>query len=425
MRPSIKRHIFQQFFALSLLTIVALIGLLEILTDDLEKSMVALELESEQAHYLSMVSDVPQSWITATTLAAFVPTNTENFSELPTLFQGLPTPFSGEIETANEDYWVNISLTPDGILYIAKGTYLFEQREEVFLFGIMVIGILFITVSFVLTQLSARRIVKPLTALTEEISNIDPRQRTMRVSEEYYDQELYSIASTFNTYINTMEEYVKREQMLIGMASHELRTPIAVISGALDVLDQHGSMSEKDRKTLLRIRDASSEMHANVEAILILARKQSSPQQASQVLLSESIQSVVQERISAHPHDQSRISIAPGEIDHDLVGDASLIRMLLRNLIQNALEHTQGKVTLQQNKQGLMISDEGIGLPENARLQLSWRVTPPPSGQKMESGLGLFIVTLICERLGWRIGFDDQAESGTHLQLYVISKPTA
>lgn len=424
MRPSVKHHIFQQFFALNLLTVVALIGLLEVLSDDLEESMVALELESEQVHYLSMTNDTPQTWITATTIAAFVPKHTTHFAELPRVFQGLPIPFSGEVETIDEDYWVNIHLTPTGTLYIAKGTYLFERREEVFLFGIMIIGVLFVTISFVLTQLSARRIVKPLTALTQEISHIDPQQRTMRVSENYHDQELYSIATTFNTYLNTMDEYVKREQMLTSMASHELRTPISVVFGALDVLDERGTMSEKDKKTLKRIRDASNEMNANVEAILMLARKQPASLQFTQILLSEAIQSVVLERINAHPHDQTRLSITPSEMDHEVIGNASLIRVLLRNLIQNALEHTQGKVTLQQNKQGLLVLDEGIGLSKEVQQQLSRRTTLPlPARHDNESGLGLFIVTLICERLGWRIGYDEQAKRGALLQLYIVSKP--
>ncbi len=420
MRPSIKNHIFRQFFSLSLLTIVALIALLEVLSDDLERSMVALELESEQTHYFSMIKDTPQTWITATTLVAFVPEHIAQFPELPPVFQGLPVPFSGEAETVDADYWVNISQTPTGTLYIAKGTYLFEQREKVFLFGIMVVGVLFITISFILTQLSARRIVKPLTALTQEISHIDPQHRTMRVSENYHDQELYSIATTFNTYLNTMEEYVKREKMLIGMASHELRTPIAVISGALDVIEERDTMSEKDKKTVARIRGAANEMNANVVAILMLARKQPTPHQLTQILLSQTLQTAVQERLNTHPEDQARLSIMPSEIDHELLSDITLLRMLLKNLIQNALEHTQGNVTLQQNKLGLLISDEGAGLPQNVRLQLSQK-TPIPNGYLNESGLGLFIVTLICERLGWRIEVDQQAKIGTALQLYFPS----
>ncbi len=417
MRPSIKHHIFRQFFVLSLLTVVTLIGLVELMSDDLEGNMVALEAELEKAHHLPLTSNVAQTWNTATAQIVFVPEGAKIPSDFPYVFQGLPIPFSGEIDLFDKEYWVDISSSPTGVFYIAKDNSLFEQREKVFLLGIIAVGILFIIISFILTQLSTRRIVKPLTKLTQEISNIDPQHRAMRVSEKYHDQELYSIATTFNTYLNTMEEYVKREQMLIGMASHELRTPIAVVSGALDILDERGTMNEKDKKTVGRIREATNEMNANIAAILMLARKQPAPRKFTRFLLSQSLQSVVQERLSTHPKEQVRLSIAHSEIDHELASDMVLINMLLKNLIQNALEHTQGKVILQQNKQGLLILDEGAGLPENVRLQLNQKI-PYPSGHTNESGLGLFIVTLICERLGWIIEIDKQAGSGMGLQLY-------
>ncbi len=417
MRPSIKHHIFQQFFLLSLLTIISLVGLVELLSDDLEDNMVSLEIASEKTHYLSMINGTPQTWVTATSLVAFMPDNISDTSELPELFQGLPSPFLGEIETVNEDYWVSVDPAPGGILYVAKETSLFDQRQDVFLFGIMIVAALFIIISFILTQLSARRIVKPLIELTQEISNINPQYRSMRVSENYHDQELYSIATTFNSYLNTMEAYVKREHMLIGMASHELRTPIAVTSGALDVLKERGTLGYKDTITIERIREATDEMNANISAILMLARKQPAAPLYGQILLSQSLQSVVQARLNTHPEEQSRLSITPSEIDHQLVSDTALVNMLLRNLIQNSLEHTQGHVTLRQNKQGLLVSDEGDGLPRNVRQQLEQKQTCP-SGATNESGIGLFIVTLICERLGWRIEAGTEAGAGTHLQLY-------
>ena len=421
MRPSLKHHIYKQFLILNLLTVVALVILVELMCDDLEDHMIMFEVNVEKSHYLTQVSDIAQTWQTANTLAAFMPEDTKNLTDLPAIFQELPTPFSGEVELPDKTYWVDVSHLPTGILYIARDTATFEQREEIFIFGITLIGGLFIAISLVLTQLTARRIVTPLDKLTQEISSISPRSRAMRVAVDYRDHELHSIATTFNAYLSTMEEYVKREHMLISMASHELRTPIAVISGALDVLDGRDSVNNSDRKTINRIRNATNKMNANVEAILMLARKQSSSDPTSRILLSEQLQSVVQERLKTHPSDQERLSIARSEINHELVSVPTLINMLLKNLIQNALEHTQGKVCLQQNSHGFLVSDEGAGLPQNVRLQLSQKVSLPP-GQVNTSGLGLFIVTLICERLGYAIELDDLKGGGTHLQIRFLTK---
>jgi len=423
MRPSLKQHIYKQFLIVNLLTVATMVVLVDLMCDDLEDHMIMFEMKSEKEYYLGQIGSAAQAWQSGNTLAAFVPRNTLNFPGLPAIFQGLPTPFSGELALPEKTYWVSISRIPDGMLYIARDVAHFEQRENIFILSVTLLGGLFIVISFILTQLTARRIVSPLVQLTQEISSISPRSRTMRVAVDYRDHELHSIATTFNAYLNTMEEYVKREHMLISMASHELRTPIAVISGALDVLDDRGTTSDSDHKTITRIRNATDKMNANVEAILLLARKQSDTQAVSRILLSEQLQTVVHERLKTHPSDQTRLSINHSKVNHELVSVPTLINMLLKNLIQNALEHTQGNVHLEQNKHGLLISDEGAGLPKEIRSQLSQKISFP-TGHVNKSGLGLFIVTLICERLGYSIDVDDQQEDGTQLQIRFQTSPS-
>ncbi len=420
MRPSIKRHIYLQFFTLSLLTIILLLALLELISEDLEENIMALEMQNERNHFSSQIGNNVKLWETSTTQAAFVPEHVPNFSDLPPVFQGLSEPYSGAIEWSGNEYWVDVSATPTGILYIARNISLFEQREEVFLFGILALGGLFIVFSFVMTQLSTRRIVRPLMNLTREVASIEPEQSDACVDEDYRDEELHFIAKTFNSYINTMHDYVKREHSLIGMASHELRTPISVISGALDVLDDRDTLTQKDKHTLMRIRIATNEMQSDVEAILMLARKQSAPNKSAHIRLSNVIQSVLRSEFDNDPQNMKRISVKPSEFDHRVAGDISLIKILLKNLIKNALEHTHGGVTVIQNNLGLLISDEGMGLPKSARLQLGKLVTLPPVSDN-ESGLGLFITTLICERLNWRLEVNEQLDAGTHLQIHITT----
>lgn len=423
MRPSIKQHIYKQFFGLTLLTVIALVSLVELISHDIEDNMFGQEIEMEKTHYLPLIGDTAQTWKTAATQVAYIPNseNNDTSTPLPAIFQGLTIPFSGEIELPDKEFWVDISRTPSGVLYISHDVTMFDQREEVFMYALFFVGLLFVVISFILSQLSTRRIIKPLTKLTEEISHIIPRQQSMRVTEDYLDQELYSIASTFNTYLETMEDYVKREQMLVGMASHELRTPIAIISGALDILDNRGLLQEKDKITVNRIRSAANEMNANVKAILLLARKQGAKLPTTHFLLSQSLEDVCKERYSTHPSDKTRLNIITDKLDHSMQTDITLVNMLLRNLIQNALEHTQGNVHLRQNDQGLLISDEGAGLPEDKRLQLSQKLSLPGKHAK-ESGLGLFIVTLICDRLGWTIRLNEENKTGTHIQLFFTDR---
>ncbi|NOY84487.1 MAG: HAMP domain-containing histidine kinase [Nitrospirae bacterium] len=416
MNASFKRHIYRQFFTLSFLTALLLFSLFTLLYEEIEQRIVDFKVH-EEIHYLAEGRNAPEIRRVETTLSVFIPSNTLHFPDMPVLFQGLPIPFFGEIKTKDKEYLVVIRQLPLGVIYVAMDTAPIEKREETFQWWLIVISVVFVGISSVLARFSTRRILKPLSELTEEIRHIDPRQRTARISEQYHDQELNTIATTFNSYLSTMENHAAREKMLISMASHELRTPIAVVSGALDVLDERKTLNQKDKKTLERIRSATSVMNGNVEGILMLARKQPVNSRTTQTLLSPLVQSVMEELSDAEPTNQIRLSIVPNKINYKVVGDPSLIQMLLRNLLQNALEHTQGNVTLMQTERGLQITDEGAGLPSNARLQLKEKMLCLTKYAN-ESGLGLFIVTLICERLGWRIEIDEQWKKGTRIHLY-------
>jgi len=422
MKPSVKHYIFRQFFSISILTVVSLVVLVELLSSDLEKNMMALEIKHEKAHYQPLSHDDAMAWKTAGTTAVYVPDHIKNFAYVPSLFHDLTIPFSGEIEEADRDYWVDISRTPKGILYIARDTTLFDQREKVFFVGVIIVGVIFIIISFFLSQISARRITKPLYKLIGDIGSITPEDKALRISENYRDHELYSIAKTFNGYLDIMGNHVKREQLLISMASHELRTPVAVISGALDVLDHRGTLSLEDRKTIGRIRDATNEMNANIEAILMLARKRPASVKKRQVILNEILLSTVQERLDMRPEDQSRLNIVSDDFNHVINSDATLIKMLLRNIIQNALDHTQGTVTLLQNKHGLLITDEGAGLPRDVKSRI-FHNQSLYHDKINKSGMGLFIVALICEHLGWSMSIDDSVSTGTRIQFHFVKEP--
>ena len=94
--------------------------------------------------------------------------------------------------------------------------------------------------------------------------------------------------------------------------------------------------------------------------------------------------------------------------------DPALVRMLLRNLVQNAVRHTRGEVRIDIDATRLTVADAGNGLPEHVRDRLS---EPSSSRQLPEDGLGLFIVRLICERLGWRFRALDGSPLGTVFEL--------
>ncbi|VAW76654.1 hypothetical protein MNBD_GAMMA12-1394 [hydrothermal vent metagenome] len=405
MSTSAKKHIYFQFLKLSLLIVVPFIVLVHQIFESIEDNMLKTEVQKESEHYKSIVHAEPRTWTTASAISAFVPKHIKNYPKLPSIFKNIPIPFSGEVKIKGVQYWIIIHVLKSGDLYIAKDISSFESMEKMVNQWLIVLGIVFILLGFVIAWLSSKRIFTPLNELAEEISAINPERYHSRVSANQRDWELKLIATQFNTYLDAMESYINREKALVSMASHELRTPVAIISGALDVLDGRDTLSAKDKKTINRIRVAVKEMDENVVAILTIARNGKQQQSSETIIISHLFKSIRQDLIEEQVTYLNRVEIIESQVDHKIFCVKALVKILIKNLIQNSLQHTSETVVLQQTEEGFIISDEGCGLPDHALKQLT-------SGKGCSidqgAGLGLFIVTLISEQLNWRISIDEQ-----------------
>lgn len=414
MSRSIARRIHRTVFAISLICLVITGGLIYLAYKDMEQTMLALDYKAERNFVLHNTGrNEVLTWHTADLRAFYVPADQVDQTTPPGLFRGLPSPYSGEIDVDGQTFLVTIEDTGAGRLYLANNITLFEQRETLFVIVLALICLGVIALSFVLARFSSRRLVVPLRQLAAHIGNTLPGRNMPRVLLPMEDTELATIATTFNTFLDELEAYVKREQSLLGLASHELRTPIAVIAGALDVIEQRGQLRADDRRTLERARRANAEMGANVEMILKLARREETSDTATAVDLPELSRALLTE-LEAIDTD-GRITL-DADTPTTLKTDPVLVKMLLRNLVQNALQHTAGSVRLRIAPDHLAIADQGQGLPEPYQRLLTERTTPVSELTAL-SGLGLFIVTLICDRLGWRLDIPQASTQGTTLRL--------
>ena len=215
------------------------------------------------------------------------------------------------------------------------------------------------------------------------------------IQTPYVEAELYTIASNFNQFLAELNAYVTRENTLLGLASHELRTPIAVMAGALDIIESRQQLSERDQITLARVRQACNEMQMNVETILKLARKEEGATQ-NEIFYLDDVLAQVQEDLSLS-FGNERVTLTMRQQKVKLLSDVFLSKMLVRNLLQNALQHTKGAVRIQLYDTYFDVEDEGVGLTQAQQAILQ--------GQAKEiggsHGFGLYIVTMVSERLGW------------------------
>ena len=392
MSLSLRTRVFRLTFCVNVLLCCLLLAFSWWGLEDLEESVLNSDKNAE-LHYFNENGDKtqPHKVITSQVTTAFIPHNVASSDTLPVLFNDIPVPFQGEIEFLGKEYFVVTESMPEGNYYLAKSLTLYEEREARLILFSLILAAIMIIACFILAAIFSRRIANPTLLLEKQILLLDPNDPDARVPTHFVDRELNEIATAINTMLHQIQSITQRERSLINMASHELRTPVSVILGAAQIIQKRNRLTPEDTKTMQRITEAAEDMSSNVRALLAVVRETPDTLKVEDVQLTDILQQLKDGYDLERQSDAERLTLNFTSDDVRVETDKALVRMMLHNLISNALSHTQGRVTVSLNSNSIHIEDQGT-----TQLNL-------PDSYIPGSGLGLYIVTLICDRLGWRL----------------------
>ncbi|MEG3792301.1 HAMP domain-containing sensor histidine kinase [Lysobacter sp. CCNWLW3] len=316
-----------------------------------------------------------------------------------------------------------VDLPPGRLVTLVDITELEDQQNrDSFVSAFWAVGLLAL-IAGVIAWLHAN-LVRPVRDLADRMRAIEPGAVGARLPTTYRREEIQVIARASNAHLERVERFIERERSLLDQASHEFRTPIAVISGAVDVLKQI-ALPESSKPALGRIEHAVEELSETMVALLYLAREANPETEPAEVtVLHELLPRLVQD----HQHLLQRKSaqLRIGELEPTfLAAPEAMIRIAVSNLIRNAIENTEvGYIELAVSAGVVSVSDSGSGFnPVEAarRYRDSLRQAAPVRGQ----GLGLFLIGRICERFGWKLSIESVAMGGTRAELDVTASVIA
>lgn len=242
------------------------------------------------------------------------------------------------------------------------------------------------------------------TTLEHAIESISPDEPEAEVHTG--DQDLQSIEVALNNLLHHMKESQQQQARFVSDASHELRTPIAVIEGYVNLLDRWGKEDEAVlNESIEALKQESAHMKELVEQLLFLARGDSGRNTLHQVSfdLNDVVKEVFEESMMIEEGHQYKMKEQPGALTR---GDVAMIKQSIRIFVQNAVKYSGegGCITLTVGVEPGMVSysvqDEGVGMEAGELehiFERFYRADQARNGEKGGSGLGLSIARWIVE----------------------------
>lgn len=290
---------------------------------------------------------------------------------------------------------------PAAYAYLLYDITFVETRENA-LFGaglaaLALVGVL----SFFASRWLAQRALAPLDQLVGQLGALDPERRGERIALAVDDSELAVIVDALNRYMQELDALVERERAFAAAASHELRTPIAVIQGAAETLALQG-----EQPALKRIERAVRMARHELDALLTLSRlrdtqifEELSLERWLRELAEPYIESSPQVRVSWDMPDAVRIA-AP----------AGAIAAIFTNLLRNALRASRGgTVTVRLRADHFAVEDDGPGIAPAALPRV---FEPGFSAHDGGTGMGLYIAQTLAQRFGWTLTVENREGGG-------------
>ena len=292
--------------------------------------------------------------------------------------------------------WAELQL-PAGRLQVGFS----PQREVEPLYVALIIGVMGAVIVVGTSYLIVRRIARPLEETANAVEAFRGAEGFSPLPEKG-PRELVTLAESFNRMAREISELLSNRTTLLAGISHDLRTPLARMRLALELLPDG-----VDPTLVQRMENNLERMDELIGDALRFARGAGEAPQ--EILLKPFIGSLLDDDtpLEWRGDEGLRVSIATGAFER-----------VMANLIANAQQHAADArvVVVAGSRISVHVIDRGPGIPEEERervFQPFFRLDSSRSQETGGSGLGLAITQQLCQAHGWRVSLTDAPEGGT------------
>jgi signal transduction histidine kinase len=333
----------------------------------------------------------------------------------------------GDVETPTETVrYVAVPVRPGGQdgphgVFVVAASLSAERddvNEAVQLAAIVLLSVLLIASA--LAWVVAGRILAPLRVLDETARSISETDLTRRIPVSG-DDEIAELARTFNAMVDRLERAFASQRAFVSDASHELRTPITIVRGHLELL---GDDPDERRETVALVTDELDRMSRFVDDLLLLAKAE-----RNDFLRIEEVElgALTDELLDKAAGLGRREWALEARAEARLRADRQRLTQAVMGLAQNAVQHTADgdAVWIGTGVDGaeasLWVRDSGPGVSRDDQARVFERFARASGGRRRSdgAGLGLAIVRAIAEAHGGRAELASRPGAGSTFTVVV------
>jgi heavy metal sensor kinase len=277
----------------------------------------------------------------------------------------------------------------------------------------------------------ARRSLVPVVAMSKQAEQISAANLRERLSVRNRNDELGQLAVSFNQLLERVDSSFTQQQRFMADASHELRTPVAILFGEADVaLSKTERTPEEYRESLVILRSEAGRLKSIVDNLFTLTRADAGqyPLMLTDFYLDELVNECARNLRTLAASKSITLS-CDADDEMPIRGDEVLLRRMIINILDNAIKYTpdQGEVLIScwtsKTDYYITVCDTGPGIPQEMQSRIFERFFRVDKARSRDegsgAGLGLSISTWIAEAHGGKIELSHSGEDGSLFRIFL------
>lgn len=308
---------------------------------------------------------------------------------------------------------LNYKTAMDGSYIVESGTLQDPAELNHLVLQLLVglpLGVLIITAG---GYILVRRALMPVERITRAAEQITQHNLSERLPVSRTGDELERLSVSLNRMIARLDDAFQNSKRFVADASHELRTPLTILRGELETLIEDNRLEPEVRERAASMFEEAVRLTRIVEQLFTLSRLDAGEAQAGWSRFDlATLAKTTADQMSLLAEDKNITIDCDADQSVEVEGDASRLKQVVVNLLDNAIKYTQpgGAVQLHVRRANghavLEVEDNGVGIPREALphvFERFYRVDQIRSGDFEGAGLGLSIAKAICSAHGAEI----------------------